>query len=266
MVFETNTMGEMDMSEKRDQRQKDLLKHLGVTGMGSIDELCTLFNVSEMTIRRDLSELQEKGLLIRTHGGAKLTESTFFEISFSAKSNQFVQEKMAIAERAAAMINPNERIVVDSGTTAGHLTRHIKDVPLTVITNALNVATDLVDCASIDLHLCGGAIRRGIVAAIGPLTVNCFEAYRCDRLFMGIDGLDASGALTVPDMQEAMVKQAMMKMADQVIVLADHSKLGRNSLGVIGNLSSVDTLITGPNVPADMLSTFQNQTNVIVAE
>lgn len=253
------------MASGRNKRQTELLKHLGVSGTGSIDELCEKFEVSEMTIRRDLSELQDKGLLIRTHGGAKLTESSFFEISFSAKANQFVQEKMLIAECAAQLIEPNNRIVIDSGTTAGQMTRYIQDMQLSVITNALNVATDLIDCTGIDLHICGGSLRRGIVAAIGPLTVSSFESFRCDRLFMGVDGIDASGALTVPDMNEAMVKQAMMKMADEVIVLADHSKLGRNSLGVIGQLSSVDTLITGPDADPEVLAVLSEQTNVVVA-
>ena len=250
----------------RDQRQQELLQHLAGSGTGSIEELCKLFDVSEMTIRRDLSELQEKGLLIRTHGGAKLTESKFFEISFSAKSSQFVQEKMMIAERAATFIEPGQRVVIDSGTTAGHLTRYVKDQRLTVITNALNVVTDLVDSANIDLHICGGAFRRGIAASIGPMTVNSFEAYRCDLLFMGVEGIDASGTLTVPDMQEAMVKQAMIRSADKVIVLADHSKIGRNSLGVIGRLSSVDTLITGPDTPAELIAKFKAQTNVLVVD
>lgn len=250
----------------RDQRQQELLQHLGGTGTGSIEELCKLFDVSEMTIRRDLSELQEKGLLIRTHGGAKLTESKFFEISFSAKSNQFVQEKMKIAEQAARFIEPGQRIVVDSGTTAGHITRYIKEQRLTVITNALNVVTDLVDSPSIDLHICGGSFRRGIAASIGPMTVSCFEAYRCDLLFLGVDGIDSSGTLTVPDMQEAMVKQAMMEIAEKVIVLADHSKIGRNSLGVIGQLSSVDTLITGSDAPSELIASFKEQTNVVVVD
>lgn len=265
-MFETNTDEEGHMTNGRNKRQTELLKHLGVSGTGSIDELCKKFEVSEMTIRRDLSELQEKGLLIRTHGGAKLTESTFFEISFSAKENQFVQEKMLIAECASSLIRPNDRIVIDSGTTAGQLTRYIKDIPLSVITNALNVATDLIDCKGIDLHICGGSLRRGIAAAIGPLTVSSFESFRCDRLFMGLDGIDISGTMTVPDMQEAEVKQAMIKMADEVIVLADQSKLGRNSLGVIGQLSSVDTLITGPDADPEIVAALSEQTKILIAD
>lgn len=254
------------MASGRNSRQKELLEHLGGTGTGSIEELCQKFEVSEMTIRRDLSELQEKGLLIRTHGGAKLTESTFFEISFSAKNSQFMQEKMQIAEIASTLIKPNDRIVIDSGTTAGQLTRHIGDKKLTVITNALNVATDLIDFANIDLLLCGGSLRRGIVASIGPLTVTSFNSFRCDRLFMGVDGIDANGSLTVPDMQEAMVKQAMMKMADEIYVLADHSKLGRNSLGVIGELSSVTGLITGPEADKKIVEKLREHTEIIISK
>ncbi|MCA9774440.1 MAG: DeoR family transcriptional regulator [Myxococcales bacterium] len=99
------------MANARTDRQKALLDHLGEAGTGSIDDLCRHFGVSEMTIRRDLSALQREGLLIRTHGGAKLTESAFFEISFEAKATQFVKEKKRIAERAAEMVREDLEIM-----------------------------------------------------------------------------------------------------------------------------------------------------------
>jgi len=247
----------------RNDRQKTLLEHLGETGTGSIEELCRRFEVSEMTIRRDLSELEKEGLLIRTHGGARLKETAFFEVSFAAKANQFVAEKKRIAERASELVQDGDRIMIDSGTTTGHFARLLKDCRLTVVTNALNVATDLIDGRQIDLHFCGGALRRGPVAAVGQVAAKFFESIRCDRLFMGVEGIDDTGTMTVPDVEEALVKQVMMRAAREVIVLADHSKLGRNSLGVIGSLSSVTALITGEEASSSALAPLRGLTNVI---
>lgn len=253
------------MTIGRNDRHKALLDHLSETGTASIDELCRRFDVSEMTIRRDLSELEREGLLIRTHGGAKLMETAFFEISFAAKTTQFVKEKKRIAVRAAEMVRDGDRIIIDSGTTTGHFARCLKDRRITVVTNALNVATDLIDCRQIDLHFCGGALRRGPVAAVGQVAARFFESFRCDRVFLGVEGIDATGTLTVPDVEEALVKQSMMRAAREVVVLADHSKLGRNSLGVIETLSSAHTLVTSADAEPQLLADLQKLTNVIVA-
>jgi DeoR family fructose operon transcriptional repressor len=251
------------MSTGRPQRHKALLDHLSESGAGSIDELCRRFDVSEMTIRRDLSELEKEGLLVRTHGGAKLKETAFFEMSFTAKATQFVNEKKRIAERAAEMVYDGDRIIIDSGTTTGHFARCLKDRRLSVVTNALNVATDLIEGRQIDLHFCGGALRRGLVAAVGQAAAKFFDSVRCDRLFMGVDGIDAFGTMTVPDVEEALVKQSMMRAAREVIVLADHSKLGRNSLGVIETLPSITALITGKEADPSILAALREFTNVI---
>lgn len=252
------------MSGGRENRQKTLLAHLGEVGTGTIDELCKLFSVSEMTIRRDLSELEKEGLLIRTHGGAKLKETAFFEVSFAAKATQFVTEKKRIAQRAAELVRDGDRIIIDSGTTTGHFARLLSGRRMTVVTNALNVATDLIDSGQIELHFCGGALRRGPVAAVGQSAAKFFESVRCDRLFMGVEGIDETGTMTVPDVEEALVKMAMMKAAREVFVLADHSKLGRNSLGVIENLGSATALITGKEASPPALATLRGLTDVIV--
>ncbi len=253
------------MSNKRSERQKALLDHLSETGTGSIDELCRRFRVSEMTIRRDLSDLEREGLLVRTHGGAKLKESAFFEISFAAKAFQFVKEKKRIAERAAEMVQDGDCVIIDSGTTTGHLSKCLKDRRITVLTNALNVASDLIECRRITLHFCGGLLRLGPVAAVGSLAARFFESFRCDRLFLGLEGIDGAGTMTVPDLEEAMVKQSMMRAAREVVVLADHSKLGRNTLGVIGPLSAAAALVTGEKADPSLLKDLQQFTKVIVA-
>jgi DeoR family fructose operon transcriptional repressor len=252
-----------DMTLARTERQRALLVYLSERGSCSIAELCAQFDVSEMTIRRDLSELEKEGHLVRTHGGAKLMETSFFEVSFAAKNKHLIHEKKAIAQAAALLVNDGDSIIIDAGTTTGYFARELIERRLTVLTNALNVATDLIDGRQIDLHFAGGPLRRGVVAALGQATARFFEDYRCDRYFMGVEGIDVGGTLTVPDVQEALVKQSMMRAAREVVVLADHSKLGRNSLGVIGALEQVSALITSDQADPEILAQLGRYTRVV---
>ena len=251
------------MAMSRTERQRILLEHLSERGACSIAELCKQFDVSEMTIRRDLSELEKEGHLVRTHGGAKLMETSFFEVSFAAKNTHFIQEKKRIAQAAAQLVADGDSIIIDSGTTTGHFARELTERRITVVTNALNVATDLIDRRQIEVHFCGGPLRRVAVAAVGLTAARFFESYRCDRYFMGVDGIDNAGTLTVPDVQEAVVKQSMIRAAREVVVLADHSKLGRNSLGVICSLEQVTTLITSREADPEILAQLERFARVI---
>lgn len=251
------------MTLARTERQRTLLIYLSERGTCSIAELCKQFDVSEMTIRRDLSELEKEGHLVRTHGGAKLMEASFFEVSFATKNMHLIHEKKQIAQAAAQMVKDGDSIIIDAGTTTGYFARELVDRRLTVVTNALNVATDLIDSRQIDLHFSGGSLRRGVVAAVGLTAARFFESYRCDRFFMGVDGIDQAGILTVPDVHEAQVKQSMMLAASEVVVLADHSKLGRNSLGVIGSLEKVSVLITSREADPEIVTQLARYTQVV---
>ncbi|MEF2072463.1 DeoR/GlpR family DNA-binding transcription regulator [Consotaella aegiceratis] len=251
------------MTFARRERQRALLEHLSERGTGSIAALCKQFDVSEMTIRRDLSELEKEGHLVRTHGGAKLMESSFFEVSFADKNTHFIHEKKRIAQAAAQLVADGDSIIIDSGTTTGYFARELTERRVTVVTNALNVAADLIDSRQIDIHFSGGALRRVSVAAVGLTAARFFESYRCDRFFMGVEGIDEAGTLTVPDVQEALVKQNMMRAAREIVILADHSKLGRNSLGVIGSLEQVSTLITSREANQEIVTRLERYTRVI---
>lgn len=247
------------------ERQKIIVDFLAEHGFVSVAELCQMFSVSEMTIRRDMAELEKQGLLQRTHGGATVTEAAFFQISFKAKLTQFVQEKERIGRVAAKMVQDGDVVILDSGSTTTQVAKHLKDKRITIVTNALNIASELLDCPQIEIHVAGGLLKKLPINLVGPQTIAFFKEVRGDKFFLGVEGVDVNGGLTVPDVIEAHTKRAMISCADQTIVVADHSKLGRNTLSTIVPLTEADFLITGKEAAEETVQQLGQQIEVIIA-
>lgn len=247
------------------ERQKTIIDFLAEHGFASVAELCQMFSVSEMTIRRDLSELEKQGLLQRTHGGATVAESTFFLISFKAKLTRLVEEKERIGKAAAEMVRDGDVVILDSGSTTTQVARQLKDKRITVVTNAMNIASELLDCPHIEIHLAGGLLKKFPINLVGPQTIAFFKEIRADKLFLGVEGVDVNGGLTVPDVIEAQTKRAMLNSAQQTIVVADHSKLGRSTLSALVPLTKADVLITGKEAAAEVVEQLRQQIKVIIA-
>lgn len=227
------------------ERRADILHYLTERGFASVTELAREYGVSEMTIRRDLADLEGQRALQRTYGGATVYDPTFFEVSLQTKATQFVEEKRRIGRAAADLVQDGEVVVVDAGSTTTLVAKFLKSKRVTVVTNSLNIAADLSDCPSIQLYIAGGRLRQGVLAIVGSETTSFFEKIRADKLFLGVDGIGVDGGLTVPDLDEANTKRAMVKAAGQTIVVADHSKIGRSTLSTIVPLSRASLLITG---------------------
>lgn len=247
------------------ERQQAIIGYLAKNGFVSVAELCQKYSVSEMTIRRDLSDLEKQGLLQRTYGGAIPSEPAFYEISSRAKSSQFVEEKERIGKIAADMVNDGEVIFLDSGTTTLQIARYLKNKNITIVTNDLHIAFQLLDCRNINIYMVGGNLRRGTNNLIGPKANNFFDDIRGDKLFLAVEGIDDKAGLTVPDMNEVPLKRKMVDSASQTIVVADHSKLGRNTLGMIAPLSAANLLITDKDAPDKMVETIKKYIQVILA-
>jgi len=246
------------------ERQKIIVDFLAEQGFVSVIELCQKFSVSEMTIRRDLSELERQGLLQRTHGGATVTESAFFQISFKTKLTQFVSEKERIGKAAAEWVRDGDVVILDSGSTTTQVAKHLKDKRITVVTNAMNIASELLDCPQIEIHLAGGLLKKLPINLIGPQTIAFFKEIRADKIFLGVEGVDGNGGLTVPDVIEAHTKRAMIGCALQTIVVADHSKLGRHTLSTIIPLTGADALFTGKEAAEEVVAQLRQQIKVII--
>ncbi len=244
-------------------RRKAILEVLAKKGFVTVAELGQMFSVSEMTVRRDLAALKEEGLLQRTYGGAVGTDLAFFEVSLNAKMGQFTEQKRRIGRAAAEMVRDGDILLLDSGSTTFEVAKHLKDRRVTVVTNALNIASELSDCRQIELLVVGGLFRWGAMSLVGPQAESFLREVRVDKLFLGVEGVDVHGGLTVPDTIEAHTKRAMIRSAKQTIVVADHSKLGRNTLTTIAPLSEASVLITGEEADPEIVERLSRHIDVL---
>ncbi|MEU5548693.1 MULTISPECIES: DeoR/GlpR family DNA-binding transcription regulator [unclassified Micromonospora] len=227
------------------QRQAAILDRVRATGGVRVGELAVEFGVSDMTIRRDLDLLHERGLLAKVHGGATVAGSTD-EPGFQAKSVRQQVEKAAIAARAARLVHPGAAIALSAGTTTAELARRLVDVPsLTVVTNSLPVADILHDQGRDDqtVVLTGG-VRTPSDALVGPLAVAAVRSLHLDLLFLGVHGVTDRAGFTTPNLMEAETNRALVAAADRLVVLADHTKWGTVGLSAIAPLSDAHVLVT----------------------
>ncbi|MEZ5190242.1 MAG: DeoR/GlpR family DNA-binding transcription regulator [Schumannella sp.] len=218
---------------------------------GEIDfaSLASEFAVSEMTIRRDVDALEDKGVLRRVLGGAISMVGKSTEPTFEARAAQAATEKAHMADAVIALLQPNETVILDSGSTvlavAGELRG--RELGLTVVTPSLLVATELADDPGTTVLLAGGQVRAGELSLIGTETESAFALYNCDAYVMGIAGVDARRGITEYHREEANVKKAAMAASDRVIVVADMSKLGRVQLMNVASFEQITALVTdGP--------------------
>ncbi|MEO6246317.1 MAG: DeoR/GlpR family DNA-binding transcription regulator [Opitutaceae bacterium] len=223
----------------------------------SIAQLAREFGVSEMTIRRDLAALEGKSHIQRTHGGAMLTERMMLEFDYRDRRAINRAAKCAIAAEARKLVQPGQRLILDTGTTTLELAALLKDgQDLTVITPSLAVASELQHAAGIEVILLGGVIRRGSPDLTGPVTEHCLELFAADLAFQGADAIGLDGSIYNSDLRLARVDQLMRRVAKRCCVLSDHSKIGHTALARSGSLADVDIFITDRGAPADALKRF----------
>lgn len=241
------------------QRQDRILAEVRAHGAVRIADLVEALDVSEMTVRRDVTELDRAGLVRRVHGGAVAPDSPnrpTDEPGFEAKRAWATNEKSAIARLARQLVEPGQAVALSAGTTIHLLARLIADDtalrPLTVVTNSLPVAQELHEAPAgpagrVDVILTGGS-RTPSDALVGPVADAALGTLRVDRLFLGVHGLDAAGLMT-PNLAEAATDRALIECAAAVTVLADHTKWGTVGLARIAALHDVDQLVTDDALP-----------------
>jgi DeoR/GlpR family transcriptional regulator of sugar metabolism len=207
-------------------------------------DLPGLLNTTSVTIRKDLAYLEQQGLLKRTHGGAIRTKKLYPGLALNEKEKINLEEKRRIAKKAASLILKGDTIILDSGSTTSLIAKEIKHLQgITVITNAMNIANELME-SDIEVVLIGGSLLKKTSTLVGPLADAALRKVTADKLFMGVDGVDFEIGLTTPNIQEAETSRVMMNISGEVIVVVDSSKFGRRSLGVISRVSEIDRMIT----------------------
>jgi len=232
------------ISEKRKQTILEILKKTRVV---QVNELSKLLGASEVTIRRDLQELEDRGFLKRTQGGALSNDNATFEPPMIELEKENVEQKQTIAKEAYEFISDNDAILLDSSSTVRQLAYLIKNGHkrnITVVTNSFKTIIDLLDAENIELIHIGGQVRKNIYSTVGPIGIKTLETLRVDKAFIGVNGIDIQSGFTTPNIFESEIKRAIITSAKQVFVLADSSKFNCISLSIICQINSIDYLIT----------------------
>jgi DeoR family transcriptional regulator of aga operon len=240
-----------------DRRMK-ILELINSKGQVRVNDLSHVFNVSEVTIRNDLSHLDKKGLLIKTRGGGLKTQRVGIDQKLNEKARINYKEKQAIGKKAAEIINDDDTIIIDSGTTTLEIAKNLHNIKnLTVITNSLNIASHLVN-EEIKVILLGGMLRHNSLSLIGPVAENSIKNFYCDKLFIGVDGIDSQYGISTPNSEEAYLNRLMIGISKEVIIVTDSSKFKKRSFAFIAPMSEVDIVITDSKISEDELKNLQN--------
>ena len=241
-------------------RHRRILQLLENEGNVKVDNLSERFEVSQVTIRKDLAELEEQGLLQRTYGGAVYSHRSRFNVSFLEKLQIEAPRKDAIAQLALNYIHEGDTIVLDAGSTTLSLARALQGKlrSLYVITNSVPAALEL-SRAGYEILLIGGQVRNHSLALIGPVAVKTLESFHADRAFLGTSGISLSHGHSTPNLLDAEVKQAMMRSADETYVLTDSSKFGHACLASFARLSEVHFTLTDSGIPPEFREAFERR-------
>ena len=260
------------MSSKTEIRAKEILRLLLKNGKTSVEDLTDRFATSPASIRRDLVRLEERGLVHRTHGGVMLAGQTYepfrFDASFNVREERFAQEKQRIAIAAADLVGEDETIGITAGTTTTQVARSLRlKSGLHIVTNAVNIGLELSSGNGPDTMLLGGYMHwPGAFSLIGPAALEALQLVVMDKVFLGVCGIDPEHGATTIQSEEAAVFRTMSRRAKQVIVVADSSKVGMVSPGVICGVADIDILVTDDSISAEIAQAFEDaDIRVIIA-
>lgn len=257
--------------KKAEERKQAILERLDREKRVYVSGLSQDFDVSEVTIRKDLQELEENGELRRVHGGATTLGSgkTSVESTLDELTLLNVDEKRAIAKAAYQLIRDGDALLLDASSTTRELACLLRDGKfneLTVITPALLVAEELASCENIQVIQIGGVIRRSLLTAMGPMATAALKELHADKAFIGVNGIDPQVGLTTRNLLECEIKRCMIEATTQAFVLSDASKMGEIALGVIAPLNQVDYVITDSKAPDSIVRRIRESgVDVIIA-
>ena len=244
---------------QRRQRLNQIVSAIVESGGLDVAALAERFEVSAATVRRDLSLLEKQQLVSRSRGGAN-TNASFNDLPLSYKNTQDIGEKRRIARQALAFVDGARVIGTTGGTTATEFARLLMDRDgLTIVTNALNLATHLVTNPRLRVFAAGGEVRSSSQEAVGPTAEAFMAHYNLDVAFIGVDGVDADAGCTNYDPVGARVNAIMRERARKNIVLADATKIGRVALAQVCPMSGVDVLITDSRANRETLDAIRSQ-------
>ena len=237
-------------AEQRKQKILDLLKE---NDSVRVTNLARLFGISEVTIRSYLEDMEKKGLLSRVHGGAVSSYKPYYSMSLNQRLETNQKEKVEIAERIAAMIQPNDTIMLNAGTTTLLVFRKFPaDYCLSIVTNSISIALEAAGNPNYNVILVGGAVNTKYQFTYGNDAVKQLKKYHADKLILSVDGIDKARGFSTYYNKEADVDVAMLEQSDCCIVAADRSKFGHCAFAKISDLSVADYIVTNGSISKDL--------------
>lgn len=246
------------------ERKIEILKLLKEGSM-TLDELAKKFNVSVMTIRRDLKKFEDRDVILISQGTVYLNKSVGSEESYILKKDKMIAEKIRIAQKAIEYINDGEVVYIDCGTTCAQIAEELakSNKKVTVMTSSILVVNALFMAENIDLYMLPGKYREKSIGFIGDLTIDFVRKFYFDKAFMGAEGIDTEYGISLPHLEEGLTKQAIARQANTVFVVTDHSKFSLKTLYSYADYNDIDYIITDSN-PDFNMSSFENDKIKIV--
>lgn len=217
-----------------------------------VQETADIFGVTAETIRRDLKKLENQRLLVRTHGGAVISDDSMLETPLKIRESINIPGKNAIGRLAAELIENNDTVILDASTSSLYVAKHIRERKnITVITNGERIIMELADCPDITLISTGGILRNKSMSCVGRMAENAIEGLHADKVFFSCKGFSPEHGLTDSNEQESEIRKVMLRCSNMVIFLCDHTKFDRTGFAKTASLDDIDILITDQPMPED---------------
>ncbi len=240
----------MDSKRNTLERRSKILQMLNTDGKVSVKDLSNRFGVSEVSIRNDLVKLEEKGLLVRTRGGAIREKSNYKNTGLSDRLKQNFKEKMRIGKRAIDLIKEGDNVILSAGSTVIPLAKQLSRLKnIRVITHSLPVIDELSHNSQMEVIQVGGVLRSKMRSLVGPIAEKTLGKLSCNTVFLSVEGIDLESGIFSPVIEEASLSKIAIGVSEKVVVLADSSKFQRKSFAKVCSMDRIDVIITDKGIP-----------------
>lgn len=244
-------------------RHSYILEELNKKHLVRVSKLARDMRVTEMTIRRDLQELEDYGQLTRIHGGAKLKPKNFYqEENFSKKISVNVDEKKQIAKKVADLIKDNETIFIGAGSTTSYLSEFLQEKSINIVTNSMTIFEQFKDNTSCDLIFIGGRYRAKTKGFVGYFTQETLSKISVNKAFIGVNGIDLE-KVTISDEEEGRCNDTILNNATERYILADHSKFSTHAFYSFYSLKDISAIVTDDLIDENIKEQYKKVVNII---
>lgn len=247
------------------ERRNKILELLNERGKVTVNELSSIFKISNVAIRADLTELEKQGMLTRVHGGAITSYKSYYDMSLMQRLNTNSNEKISIGKIINEMVKDNDTIMMNAGTTPIFVMRELSDKRLTIVTNSIALAVEGAKNPNFKIILLGGDVDSEYQFTYGISAIKALEQYTANLLILSVDGIDINKGISTFYYQEAEICRYMMRNSNRTVVAADYSKIGRTAFAEIDSLDKIDTIVTSSNADCSVLTKLRAKDIDVIA-